>query len=363
MSAPLMARGRVLGAITLLCSGSAPVRAKPTSSTAEELARRAASRSRTRCSTGGERRAARPACWTRRRRRLPARSRRDRPALEPGGRGDHGPAADEVVGRPASRRSPAGRRSPPRPRRDDAGTARVPRRCRSSWAGASSGSRSRRRFAEGTVYAFRDLTEERALEELRSRFRLHRLARAADAARRDLRRRADPPARRLQLDESRGEPARRDRERVRPARPDRERHPLGEPARRGEAAGLDRVAATRRLARTVIERRGRTCRRRRALAPCGRPAPVAADPDKVRQVLTNLSTTRSSTRPTAARSRSRSRAATSRPLHRRATRGSASRPPSSGGSSRSSTASTRSSRAAWAAPGSGSTSAASSSAG
>ena len=43
-------------------------------------------------------------------------------------------------------------------------------------------------FVDGTVYAFRDLTQDRVLEELKARVRLDRLARAADAARGDLRR-------------------------------------------------------------------------------------------------------------------------------------------------------------------------------
>ena len=73
------------------------------------------------------------------------------------------------------------------------------------------------------------------------RLRLHGLARAADAARRDLRRRADAPAR--------GRPAGgvaadgaagRDRRRGRPAGPHRQRHPLGEPPRLGPAANRDR---------------------------------------------------------------------------------------------------------------------------
>ena len=49
-------------------------------------------------------------------------------------------------------------------------------------------------FEEGTVYAFRDLTEERALEEMQGRLRRDGLTRAAHAAGRDLRLGADDPA-------------------------------------------------------------------------------------------------------------------------------------------------------------------------
>ena len=61
---------------------------------------------------------------------------------------------------------------------------------------ASSGCRSHGvRVPAGTVYAFRDLTDERALERAEERLRLDRLARAADAARGDLRRGDDAPPR------------------------------------------------------------------------------------------------------------------------------------------------------------------------
>ena len=89
-----------------------------------------------------------------------------RAALEPRRRGDH-------------RRCPLrGRRS--QGRRGAAGLCAVPptgcrwtdrgrRRCRSRSTAASSGSRSPVcEFDEGTVYAFRDLTEDRALEQMRS---------------------------------------------------------------------------------------------------------------------------------------------------------------------------------------------------
>ena len=49
-------------------------------------------------------------------------------------------------------------------------------------------------FDDGTIYAFRDLTEERALEALEGRLRGDRLPRATHAARGDLRRGADAQA-------------------------------------------------------------------------------------------------------------------------------------------------------------------------
>ena len=70
-----------------------------------------------------------------------------------------------------------------------------PRRCRSRSAAASSGSRSPASASpDGTVYAFRDLTAGARARGDEGRVRLDRLARAADAAGGDLRRRDDPPA-------------------------------------------------------------------------------------------------------------------------------------------------------------------------
>ena len=98
---------------------------------------------------------------------------------------------------PPSRRSRAGLRSSSRvaDRRARARARRARSRCRSTSAAASCGSRSTgSRSPDGIVYAFRDLTEERALETHAHRVRLDGVARAAHAARRDLRRGDDAPA-------------------------------------------------------------------------------------------------------------------------------------------------------------------------
>ncbi|NUT56166.1 MAG: PAS domain-containing protein, partial [Thermoleophilia bacterium] len=157
----------------------------------------------------------------------------------------------------------------------------------------------------------------RAAEE---RLRLDRLARAADAAGRHLRRRDDAPARgRPAQRGAGGRDARRDRGRVRAARPDRQRHPAREPARLGRADGRDRPherdgAGARRARR----RRGPSARGDRAGAALpgaraagrgrpGRPPPGARQPGRERdQVLAER-------RPRRARARSDRR---SRPLRR-----------------------------------------------
>ena len=131
-------------------------------------------------------------------------------------------------------------------------------------------------------------TGARAAEE---RLRLDRLARAADAAGGHLRCGDDAPARRrgARRRAARGH-AGRGRERVRAPRADRQRHPLGEPARLGRRRCRDRALDAREVAARSSRQRGRISRRRSSStlrAPDGLP-PVAADPDKVRQVLVNL---------------------------------------------------------------------------
>ena len=121
-----------------------------------------------------ERRAqASPGARVRGRRRVPARRAGRRAALEPGGRGDH--------------RAPRGRCTRPAPRRDVPGWADVERLApvaerrhggvvRAETLPLEAGDRelwlsiSGVAFGEGTVYAFRDLTEERAVERLKSDF-------------------------------------------------------------------------------------------------------------------------------------------------------------------------------------------------
>ena len=241
--------------------------------------------------------------------------------------------ATRQIGRP---RSPIDGRPP----RDRAGRDR---------RAASCGSRSRAsRFDDGTVYAFRDLTEERALEQLQVRLRRHGLARAAHAARRDLRRRPDDPPDRPRA----GRPRCSERlldviaRGVRPAGADRQRRPAREPSRRGPAAAArSRRATARELARGVIEAaRGACCPRDVALeldAPRRLP-PVAADPRQLRQVLVNLVDNAIKYSPDGGPGRVDARERRPRaPLlgHRRGPRHP--RRPSAAASSRSSTASTR----------------------
>ena len=113
-----------------------------------------------------------------------------------------------VAGR--TRLSPAGTRSGPKCRspRAGPGSTELRRRCRSTSTGASSGSRSRAsKFEDGIVYAFRNLHRRACSRRAQRRLRGHGLARAAHAARGDLRRGADAPAPRRRT-------RRRDRERL-----------------------------------------------------------------------------------------------------------------------------------------------------
>ena len=130
----------------------------------------------------------------RRRRHLPRRRRGARAPLEPRRGG-----ADRSARRTTSAAARSGEVFPdwdgarrggfPSPR---AAADRVPSPCRSRSAAAASGSRSSRcAVPDGVVYAFRDLTGERRLEEAEERLRRDDLARAAHADGRRLRRRAD----------------------------------------------------------------------------------------------------------------------------------------------------------------------------
>ena len=237
MSAPLMARGRVLGAITLLSEQPERLYGEADLVTAQELARRAAvAVDNALLFAEAERRADAARVlehigdgvfmldrdgvvrlWNRAAEavtRLPA---------------------DEVVGRPADEAIPgwaaiAG----------DVPVASTPA------TGSSAetlplelpGRRALALDRRGRVQRGHGLRVPRPDRRPRARgaaqrLRLDRLARAAHAAGRDLRGRADPAARgpAARRDAER-EPARGDRDRVRPARPHGQRHPLGEPARR-----------------------------------------------------------------------------------------------------------------------------------
>ena len=166
---PVQARGRTLGAITLVAGRVGPALRRGRPADAEELALRVGVGRRERAALRGGRapraRGAR-ARDDRRRRRAP-RQRRARAALEPRRRGDH-----------RHRRAPtssAARRARSLPGYDDnvaavdvdgrPQTVPVEIDGRELWLSFSAV-----RFDEGTVYAFRDLTEERALEQMRSDF-------------------------------------------------------------------------------------------------------------------------------------------------------------------------------------------------
>ena len=108
----------------------------------------------------------------RRRRRGARRRGRDRPHLERGGGGDHRPAGARRRRSPGRRgRSRLGIDRGARPRRRwPRHSARRDRAARARRA-ASAGCRSRASsLPGGTVYAFRDLTEERRVERLKSEF-------------------------------------------------------------------------------------------------------------------------------------------------------------------------------------------------
>ena len=200
------------------------------------------------------------------------------------------------------------------------------------------------RFPDGTVYAFRDITEERALERMKSDFvstvshELRTPLAAIYGAALTLRR-ADMPL------------------------PDDQRQELlGVIA--DEADRLARIVNdilwTSRIESGAMQVQIESCdaadlattvvQAARLHLPAGVALDltgaadllrVAADPDKVRQSSRTWSTTRSSTRRAASASRSPSSATTAPSASRSPTRASGSRPASASASSRSSTASTR----------------------
>ena len=200
-------------------------------------------------------------------------------------------------------------------------------------------------FAEGVVYAFRDLTEERRVEEMKSDFVAtvsHELrtplaairGSALTILRPDLELEDELKGRLLEVIADESAAARADRQRP-PARvaprlgaaaaADRElRRGRARPARR--RGGADAPARQRHGSSSTPTRRCRRSRPTRAsCARCSRTS----------------SRTRSSTRRTAARSSSGSGATTARSASACVTRASGSPTPSTGASSRSSTASTR----------------------
>ena len=140
----------------------------------------------------------------------------------------------------------------------------------------------------------------RAAEE---RLHLDRLARAPHAARRDLRRRDDRPARRSRHRRASRRAARCDLCRGGAARADDQRRALGEQARVGDAARLDRELRPRAgCSRESSRPRGRTCRRTSSSSWATRtvcPGSRRTRPGSARCSRT-CSTTRSSTRRTAA---------------------------------------------------------------
>ena len=202
------------------------------------------------------------------------------------------------------------------------------------------------RFDEGTVYAFRDLTEERVLEQMRSDFVAtvsHELrtplaaiyGAALTLRRNDLELEEEMQRRLLDVVARRVGPPRADRQR----RPARQPSGLGPAAaadrhgRRGEGdeerrrGGADAPSRRRDARRSSAPKRLPPGRRRRAAA-----APGAREPRRERgQVLAGGRARRGEGR----------RAATAASAGRSPTRASASRRRSGGASSRSSTASIR----------------------
>ena len=145
----------------------------------------------------------------------------------------------------------------------------------------------RRRRADGIVYAFRDLTEERALETMRTEFvstvshELRTPLAAIYGAAMTLRR-SDVAL----DDDQRANAARRRLGRGRPARAHGQRHPLGEPARHRHAARVDpelrpaarsRATSSRRSSRTSTARTS-SCSTRRAEAARRRRRPGQGRP-------------------------------------------------------------------------------------
>ena len=294
---PLIARGRTLGAIQLGTVEPQPPLHEADVELATELARRASlALDNARLYREAQARAhAAPALEFVDDGVLPARRRRDHPALEPGGRADVPRQAGEGA-RPAGRELiPDWERvsarihvaSEPSAGARPAQTVPVDVQGEERWLSISAV-----RFPGGTVYAFRDLTEERAVDQLKSDF----VATVSHELRTPLAA-IYGAALTLQRNDVRLEESQRDglldvdRQRGRPARAHRERHPLGEPPRLGADGRLDRE-----LRRGEARESGR---RRAALARAGdvelvveapeRPARRSRPiPDKLRQVLTNL---------------------------------------------------------------------------
>ena len=178
MALPMIARGHVVGAITFAWAESGRRYTDADLPLAEEIARRAGlAVDNARLHRETEERARAALVLTHVGDGVfMIDSDGHRPPLESGSRGDHRPraraacsAALRDAGHPglggAVRADPG--RSPSRPRPLGPRRARPARDRRR----ASSGSRSPASASpEGTVYAFRDLTEERALEKMRSDF-------------------------------------------------------------------------------------------------------------------------------------------------------------------------------------------------
>ena len=167
------------------------------------------------------------------------------------------PAAEAIPGWEELVRARPGRRRRRRPAEPEPGRP-VHGRGRRALARRSPASR----FPDGTVYAFRDITEERGLEQMKSDFvstvshELRTPLAAIYGAALTLRR-ADMPL----PDDQRQRAARRDLGRGRPARAHRQRHPLDEPDRVGGHAGARSRAATPRSSRRASSRpRGSTSR-------------------------------------------------------------------------------------------------------
>ena len=199
--APMIARGVPLGALTFVAGSGRPPTARTTSRSPRSSPAAPRRRSTTRASTSRRTSAA----------RRPARSPTSATASSsstargslrlwnPRRRGDHGPrgrgrdppprrGGDPGLGldRAADPRRLGSGRAGPRPE-----TLPVELDGRELWLSIAGVA-----YPGGTVYAFRDLTEEHAHRAAEERLRLDDLARAAHAARGDLRRGADAPPRR-----------------------------------------------------------------------------------------------------------------------------------------------------------------------
>ena len=174
MVVPMKARGRTLGALMLVSSDPARLYDDDALTFAEHLGRRAATAVDNALLYQPFRaaRAGGAGAGVRRRRRDARRRRRHRPDLERGRRGDHGASGGR-------RRRPPGRRGDSRVGGDRdarAGVRQAPERSRAETVPVefAQGERwlsiSGVAFPGGTVYAFRDLTEERRVERLKSEF-------------------------------------------------------------------------------------------------------------------------------------------------------------------------------------------------